>query len=386
MHRLLGVTPAGFAHDAAHPLAIDALVVDEASMLDLALATQLLEAVPPAARIILLGDKDQLAAVESGAVFAELSVDPTLTPACVRELAAMTGTPAAAIVPPPPAHAQRAAGLRRLVHADLPLRRATRASAAWPATSMRAGRARPLALAARRRRRRRHLAGRRRAAGASLDAALHAMMDAGYAAYLRGGRRRPVAGRRDHRGLRPLPRAVRVARRAARRDGAERRDDAPIPRGAATCPGSTHGPGASPWFAGRPVLVLNNDYVLRLFNGDIGIALPGADGELLVHFPDAAADGGFRAIAPVRLPRHETAFAMTVHKSQGSEFDGVLVMLPEQRSRVLTRELLYTAITRARHRVTLVAGAAVLEQAIATSTARHSGLLARLAEAERELR
>ena len=114
-------------------------------------------------------------------------------------------------------------------------------------------------------------------------------------------------------------------------------------RAALDLPGLAEGPGASPWFAGRPVLVSNNDYVLRLFNGDIGIALPDADGELLVHFPDAAAPGGFRAIAPVRLPRHETAFAMTVHKSQGSEFDGVLVMLPEQRSRVLTRELLYTA-------------------------------------------
>ena len=153
-------------------------------------------------------------------------------------------------------------------------------------------------------------------------------------------------------------------------------------RAALDLSGLSEGATASPWFAGRPVLVLNNDYVLRLFNGDIGIALPDANGELLVHFPDASAPGGFRAIAPVRLPRHETAFAMTVHKSQGSEFDGVLVMLPEQRSRVLTRELLYTAITRAKRRVALVADAAVLEQAIATATTRHSGLLARLAEQE----
>jgi exodeoxyribonuclease V alpha subunit len=151
-------------------------------------------------------------------------------------------------------------------------------------------------------------------------------------------------------------------------------------RAALDLPGLDEGPGGSPWFAGRPVLVLNNDYVLKLFNGDIGIALPDASGQLLVHFPDTSADGGFRAIAPVRMPRHETAFAMTVHKSQGSEFDRVLVMLPEQRSRVLTRELLYTAITRARSRVTLVAGAPVLEEAIATSTERHSGLLTRLAE------
>ncbi|HEY8974703.1 MAG TPA: ATP-binding domain-containing protein, partial [Burkholderiaceae bacterium] len=136
------------------------------------------------------------------------------------------------------------------------------------------------------------------------------------------------------------------------------------------------------WFTGRPIMVTRNDYALGLFNGDIGIALPDAQGELLVHFPDATAAGGFRAIAPVRLPRHETAFAMTVHKSQGSEFDAVLVMLPQQRSRVLTRELLYTAITRARRGVALVADPPVLEQAIATPTVRHSGLLARLAEEE----
>jgi len=85
----------------------------------------------------------------------------------------------------------------------------------------------------------------------------------------------------------------------------------------------------------------------------------------------------------VRLPRHETAFAMTVHKSQGSEFDAVFVALPQQRSRVLTRELLYTAITRARRGVTLLAEQPVLEQAIATPTLRHSGLLARLAQEAR---
>jgi exodeoxyribonuclease V alpha subunit len=140
-------------------------------------------------------------------------------------------------------------------------------------------------------------------------------------------------------------------------------------------------PDTSPWFAGRAVIVLANDHVLRLYNGDIGIALPGADGALLVHFPDTAADAGFRTIAPVRLPRHESAFAMTVHKSQGSEFDEVLVVLPETRSRVLTRELLYTAITRARARVTLAASEPVLAAAIESATQRDSGLLARLAEA-----
>jgi exodeoxyribonuclease V alpha subunit len=377
VHRLLGVTRAGFAHDAANPLPIDALVVDEASMLDLALATRLLEAVPPAARIILLGDKDQLAAVESGAVFAELSVDPTLTAACVRDLAALTGTPASAIAPPPPATPSalkdcavwftqtyrfaRDSGIGRLAH-DINTGRAAEATA-W----LRAGTDPGVAWLD-------------TPPHASLDAALREM-DAGYAAYAQAvadkrgiaditeafGRFRVLCALRDGpRGVTALNAALTRRLRAALR-----------------LPGLAEGPGASPWFPGRPVLVLNNDPVLRLYNGDVGIALPGAEGQLLVHFPDADAPAGFRAVAPVRLPRHETAFAMTVHKSQGSEFDGVLVMLPEQRSRVLTRELLYTAVTRARRRVTLVTDAAVLEQAIATPTERHSGLLTRLAEAAR---
>ena len=86
-------------------------------------------------------------------------------------------------------------------------------------------------------------------------------------------------------------------------------------------------------------------------------------------------------MAPLRLPPHQTAFAMTVHKSQGSEFAEVLVLLPAQRSRVLSRELLYTAITRARDRVWLAAGAPVLAAAIAANTQRSSGLQARLREA-----
>ncbi len=377
VHRLLRVTPAGFAHDADRPLAIDALVVDEASMLDLALATHLLEAVPPTARIILLGDKDQLAAVESGAVFAELSIDPTLTPDCVRDLAAMTGTAADAIAPPLPT--QRSALQDSAVWFTQTYRFAADSGIGRLAGDVNAGRAR-VALDWLRAGTDPDVAWLDTAPHASLEPALHAM-DAGYTDYRQAvaadatlvaaiteafGRFRVLCALRDG------PRGVTALNAAMTRRF----------RAALDLPGLAEGTTASPWFAGRPVLVLNNDYVLRLFNGDIGIALPDANGELLVHFPDASAPAGFRAIAPVRLPRHETAFAMTVHKSQGSEFDGILVMLPEQRSRVLTRELLYTAITRAKRRVALVADAAVLEQAIATPTTRHSGLLARLAEQE----
>jgi exodeoxyribonuclease V alpha subunit len=132
----------------------------------------------------------------------------------------------------------------------------------------------------------------------------------------------------------------------------------------------------SEWFPGRPVLILRNDYTLRLFNGDIGITLADPDGQLSVYFPDA--DDAFRAIPAVRLPQHETAFAMTVHKSQGSEFDGIALVLPGKPLPVVTRELLYTGITRAKQCVQLITGTDVLKAGIASPTRRHSGLIARL--------
>ena len=134
--------------------------------------------------------------------------------------------------------------------------------------------------------------------------------------------------------------------------------------------------GRSEWYPGRPVMVLANDYVLKLFNGDIGIVLPDVSETLMVHFPDS--DGGFRPVAPLRLPEHETAFATTVHKAQGSEFDRVLLMLPAKPNRVVTRELLYTAVTRSRSGVAIVGGAEVVEKAIVSPTRRYSGLVARL--------
>jgi exodeoxyribonuclease V alpha subunit len=483
VHRLLGVQPGGrgFLHHAGRPLAIDALVVDEASMLDLALATRLLEAVPAGARIVLLGDKDQLAAVESGAVFAELSADPTLTDACRRDLAAMTGTPPAAIAPPP----ARAAGalrdaavwltrtyrfasdsgigrLARLVNAgaadealawlgqdadadvrwlreagdDAPPGVAPHGQAGPPALSAPAGPpglpARPVPPAP--------PAGAPPAGPvqgelfADADEAppalpppaaraprptIAAAMAEGYAAYV-DAVRALLARPRGEPGRDPAQAAMAAAddpagaadagppamaaddAAAARavlaafdafrvlcalRDGprgveALNAAAARAFRAALGLPGGLpEAAGGSPWFAGRPVLVLANDEVLRLFNGDVGIALPDARGRLLVHFPDAASPDGLRRVAPVRLPRHETAFAMTIHKSQGSEFDAVLVVLPAHRSRLLTRELVYTGLTRARRRVTLAAPAAVLGSAIAGATRRDTGLLARLAEA-----
>lgn len=374
VHRLLGAYPGGFAHDARNPLAIDVLVVDEASMLDLALATHLLEAVPEAARIVLLGDKDQLAAVESGAVFAELSVDPTLGAACIDALAEVCGVDAAQIAPGP---ALEASPLRDSVvwftHnyrfcADSPIARA--------ADHIRRGRAVELIET---------LGSDRDAAvrwlddagdpGAALGAtALQCMAD-GYAPYLDAVQRDPSDVAAVSRAFERF-RVLCALREGLRGVLAVNEHLSRLARSRLAPQGASQGDVGTPWYIGRAVMVLRNDPLLKLFNGDIGIVLPAGNGEVMVHFSQGG--GGHRCVPPLRLPLHETAFAMTVHKAQGSEFDELLLLLPQQRSRVLTRELLYTALTRARSRVVLAAGRAVLQAAIETPTRRHSGLLARL--------
>lgn len=129
------------------------------------------------------------------------------------------------------------------------------------------------------------------------------------------------------------------------------------------------------WYAGRPVIINENNYTLSLHNGDTGICLPDENGELKVFFED---EQSYRAIAPSRLPSHSTAFALTVHKSQGSEFDEVFLILPVQFSKILSRELLYTALTRARTRATIAGKQSVLSRGIKAQVVRSSGLRERL--------
>jgi exodeoxyribonuclease V alpha subunit len=128
------------------------------------------------------------------------------------------------------------------------------------------------------------------------------------------------------------------------------------------------------WYNGRPVLITTNDYNLRLFNGDMGIVLPDPeeDNDLRTFF--SAADGTLRKFHPLRLPEHETVYAMTVHKSQGSEFDRVLLVLPDRESPVLTRELIYTGITRAKESVEVWGTEDVFRFAVSRSIERSSGL------------
>lgn len=402
VHRLLGVTlePGRFRHHADNPLAVDVLVVDEASMLDLALATRLVDALPPAARLVLLGDKDQLAAVEAGAVFAELSAECVLS-APMRARLGLEGeaagaAPAAGLpangaagptfaAGPAPTESLPGGGAASAVLADCVVwlteshRFRADSGIGRLATDIRAGRG-EAALAW---------------LGAGLDvsaewvedaearpaASTLARIEAGYAAYfelLRAGLggasgvdvaaamraferfRVLVAVREGGRGLGALNAWLEARLRAV----------------LGLAPDRSAG---GRWYPGRPVIVLANDYLLGLFNGDVGLCLPDETGALRVFFP--AAEGGFRAIAPLRLPAHDTAFALTVHKSQGSEFEEVVLVLPAQPVRVLTRELIYTGVTRAAKKVTMAGAGEVFVAGCAARTVRASGLRDRMREA-----
>ena len=370
VHRLLGVTAqAGrFRHHAGNPLALDVLVVDEASMLDLALAVHLLEAVPSGARIILLGDKDQLSAVEAGAVFAELGSCPDLSGPRRAAIAELCGY---ALELPALVRPEVAALIDSTVWLSRSFRFGAESGIGQLARAINQGNAEDA------------LRGFDGGAGlrhiddgvSSLsDTVVDALM-AGYAHYLSAlqvphatpdyllaafDRFRVLCALREGvRGVAGLN-AV-IGKRL---------------RSALAHPGDP-GPHA-PWYPGRPVMVQRNDYLLKLFNGDIGIAWPDATGELMVHFPSAR--GAPRAFSPLRLPEHETAYAMTVHKSQGSEFDAVALILPAEHSAVLTRELVYTAVTRARECVTVCGSASVFAAAVRNPTRRSSGLLQRVAE------
>ena len=130
-----------------------------------------------------------------------------------------------------------------------------------------------------------------------------------------------------------------------------------------------------PWYRGRPVLITRNNYGLELFNGDIGITMPEPNSdskELYVYF--SGDSGKLRRFLPHRLPEHETAFAMTVHKSQGSEFENVLLVLPNQDYPVLTRELLYTGITRAKNHISIWGREEIIKATILHKISRNSGL------------
>ena len=363
LHRLLGAQPGSqrLRYHAGNPLHLDVLVVDEASMIDLTMMSRLIDALPPHARVIFLGDRDQLASVEAGAVLGDICTwaSAGFTVRRAQELASMTGCEMEGNVSP-------VAG-------------ALRDSLCLLQKSYRFGSDSGIGqLAAAVNRGDRHairsvfdgkfsdIEKKQLQSGEEYLAMLEDALQ-GYQHFLDSvqqqaseaeilaafGRYQLLCALRDGpfgvAGLNEKLEQVLAQKR--------RIDRQPHSR----------------WYEGRPVMISRNDSALGLFNGDIGIALDRGQG-LRVWFQ--MPDGSVKSVQPSRLPEHETAWAMTVHKSQGSEFDHAALILPNQMSPVVTRELVYTAITRARRRLSLYADEGVLTQAVTTRTERRSGLSA----------
>lgn len=324
VHRLLGVRRGSprFLHNRDNPLGWDIIVVDEASMIDLALMSKLVDSVKPGARLILLGDKDQLASVESGAVLADLvSHLPTNT-------VELTTT------------YRFDQGIKRLAEAI----KAGNGERVWQLLQQ--GEEESVALLEEREV---GMLGRR------YEAIFSALQGAGSpdpAGVLAALNRFRILCALQHgrRGVVAVNHQIELFLAGC---------------GFAIRPGT--------WYPVRPVLITRNDYGLGLFNGDIGVCLHHPDsGELRVWFERT--EGGLRSFAPSRLPECQTVYAMTIHKSQGSEFEEVAVLLPEEDSRILGRELLYTAVTRARKKVLVLSGEEVLHLTVSRTVERYGGL------------
>ncbi|MGJ7493185.1 exodeoxyribonuclease V subunit alpha [Variovorax sp. ZT4R33] len=380
LHSLLGARPdtRRFRFDAAHPLEVDVLIVDEASMIHLEMMAALLEALPPTARVIFLGDKDQLASVEAGAVLGDLCRDAEsgrYQPQTLAYLEAVTGqrVPEAFAGDGPPL-AQQTVMLRQSHRFGGPIGQLAAAVNQGDATSA-------VTL----------LHADRGGALAWLDApspvdvvalALRGRPGApgGFDGYLAALHARPAPG--DAQAHADWVLAVLTAFERFRLLCAVRQGEwgaeglnAAIER-AMVAEGSLVKRGA--WYEGRPVMITRNDAAVGVFNGDIGITLPPAmpNAPLRAYFLDG---NTARSVGVSRLASVETAFAMTVHKSQGSEFEHTVLVLPRDGGRVLTRELVYTGITRARSAFTLVTPRApAFAQALAQRTHRASGLLSLL--------
>ena len=361
IHRLLGTIPQStkFRHDAGNPLPVDVLVVDEASMVSLALMAKLLAALKPDARLVLVGDQDQLPPVDAGNVLGDLCRaaaingfsekfredyrrcgGETLTGENVSGSAGLADT---VIQLQTNYRSGEMVSLNEIsmavnegdANTAMQLLRQPAAALAWQ----------PLPAAK------------------SLKTALRDAVVSHYGAVLKSATPTEALAALGTFRILCAVREGAFGTEAVNRLAEEILADAGL-----IAPERMKAGG----YTGKPLMVTANNYALKLFNGDTGVVWPADKFSALVYFPDET--GGIRAVARERLPEHEAAFALTIHKSQGSEFDHVLLVLPDQAGPVLTRQLFYTGLTRARQSVRILAPEMILRATIATQLQRGSGL------------
>jgi exodeoxyribonuclease V alpha subunit len=374
IHRLLGWRPGSysrFRHDSANRLPHDVVIVDETSMVSLSLMGRLTEAIRGDGRLVLVGDPDQLTAIEAGAVLRDIvgpaSVGLRLSGGMRALLHRVTG---AELLEP------AVAGSTSFGDGIVALRHGHRFGAAIGglADAIRRGDADAAVAAAR----------------AAPDQITWIELD------VADPERRPEEARAALAPLRQAAVEAGAAVVAAARGGEAETALGALAAFRLLCAHRRGAYGAATWAAqserwlseavedfsaegrdypGRPLLVTENDYELRLYNGDTGVVISTAAGGLGAAF---LRDGRLAMFAPSRLASVQTLHAMTIHKSQGSQFETAAVLLPDLSSRILTRELLYTAVTRARRRLILVGSEASLRSAVTRPVARATGLRERL--------
>ena len=367
LHKLLQIRP-NQTEASAPELAVDLVVVDEASMIDLEMMARLLAAVPLTASLILLGDKDQLASVEAGAVMGQLcegALQGRYTAQTISWVKKAAGADLSAWAGDGSPLAQQTVMLRfsRRFADDSSIGLWARAvnegnttavKTLWKATPEFASGG--------------EVAIDRMQPEHPVDARLKTHVQQGWKEWRQVIRQLESGPCTDEQARQALVEYSKFQVLCAVREG---------PWGVETLNrriALSLGFVGDGWYAGRPVMVTRNDYALKLMNGDVGLCLPHSTG-LRVAFPDG--QGGIRWVQPSRLDAVESVFAMTVHKSQGSEFDHVCLVLPDQAVAVLTRELLYTGITRAKNRLTLVVPQlSVLWRSVETQVLRSGGLSA----------
>lgn len=360
IHRLLGVRPRGngYRHHQDNPLPTDIVIIDEVSMIDVALMAHLLAAIPPTAQLILLGDKDQLASVNPGAVFAELYAAGQINAFGPETTALLNATTGAELPLAKPNSGPLTDSLVELRHS---YRYPPHSGLGQLASLIKGGQAKKAV----------NLLGQSASEDirllplSKIETELPPLICHWYGAYL---------AEQELPALFTALEQFRVL--SATRSGPlgvtnlNQFIAAVLADHGLLVPHDGH-------YHGQPIMIQRNDYGLQLFNGDIGIIRRQPDGQLAAIFPTGQND--YRLLPPARLPAHETAFAMTIHKSQGSEFNHLALILPAtEHAALLSRELFYTGLSRARQQATIFAQPKIITHAIGQQTKRMSGLAEKL--------